>query len=450
MAAKNNRLNRINTEKIVRKYISQIKNNNTNKFMHTFMKKIKEDEEIKIRTILKQIITYENSPQIKIIDDIDNILKNWHKIQNYGQKNCGIFINEEYPDRILKCDNILVNLNKILDVIHIESIIPNLFPKIHEIYNLKYTIMEKLNGDLSELCYKILPNELIKITEEFQSQKDQILRYLDLIIPKIDIRLTKEEFLALKPSLFDRFFKLYLEKLLFVLKYITYQVVYLNIILAICGYEYRDNKLDNFSFRIVPNIFAKEHHALLNNKIFFRGILDNTIFTNTFIEINFLDWDSGLRKIDDELQYMDITIFLYKLLFKKQILNFLKYGQIRLLNFYTHIGKYYNMGNNTLISNEPKISSNNHSASKSLPISELFRMDFSLEHLMQLIYDFCYIITKLYPYPNIYELTSKSYGLLLKYGEQLYPEFLKEEQKHLKTNTRKNNLAKTQKNSNTK
>jgi len=430
MASRNNRKN-INIEKIVSIYISKFQNKDTNEFMIKFMKEFKEKEAKKLQEILEKIQTYRNCPKIKILDDIDTILKNWHKIPNSGHQNCGIYISEKFPDKILKCSD--VNFSKIFQVVNIESIVPNLFPKIHEIYNLKYTIMDKVNGDLSVLCYKILPIELISITEEFTPQRDQILRYLDLIIPKMDTRPTKEEFLELKPSLFDRFFRLYLEKLLGVLRYITYQIIFINIILAICGYKYVDNKLDNYSFKIITDRFVKESNPILDNKVFFRGFLDNTLFTNASIEIGYLDWDSGLEQIDDISEYREIFKFLYNLSFNKEILNISTEGQSTTMQFYTHFGKYHKNSNNTLISNEPQISYNNHSASKTFPISHFFNMNLDLNNFFTLILNFCHIINSLYHNPILNDLTVKFYSEFIKYFKHLHPEFFSNQT----TNTRR-------------
>ena len=108
---------------------------------------------------------------------------------NYGQQNCGIFIGyEEHQGRLIKCT---LTHHKIIDTVKQNSqIFSNIFPDIYNYYESEgkwYLEMEKLDGDLTKLIFKILMKKSIdeSIDESEHSKRVSLEYFLDkFLIPK--------------------------------------------------------------------------------------------------------------------------------------------------------------------------------------------------------------------------------------------------------------------------
>lgn len=116
----------------------------------------------------------------------ESFMNNWIKQHNFGQFNCGIFFIKDDNDKIVKCED--YNNSSIIQKLLDNNIF--IFPKIYEIieYNKKYyTIMEKLDGDLTSFLFNYIPNKILndmnldkdyykifyeKIPKTFNSNKD--------------------------------------------------------------------------------------------------------------------------------------------------------------------------------------------------------------------------------------------------------------------------------------
>ena len=98
---------------------------------------------------------------IPLIEELDeNFLDGWRKITNYGQQNCGIFMNDIYIDKLIKCGK-SYDYSK-LDELNSQPLL--IFPKIHtvHIFNSNHYIkMDKLDGDLTQLIFETLLRESI-------------------------------------------------------------------------------------------------------------------------------------------------------------------------------------------------------------------------------------------------------------------------------------------------
>ena len=87
------------------------------------------------------------------------------KINNYGQFNCGIFITK---DKLIKCDAYNRNRSDLFDELNIKlenSGMRNIFPKVYDVKILNgtaFTEMQKLDGDLTNLMFEIIPQNILK------------------------------------------------------------------------------------------------------------------------------------------------------------------------------------------------------------------------------------------------------------------------------------------------
>jgi hypothetical protein len=111
----------------------------------------------------------------KYYHDDNTFLNSWKNIVQHGQQNCGIFVSDEYPDKIMKCEISLnetkyEEYNDLTKKLLMENIrISPIFHEIHIFNNQIYTIMDKLDGDLTKLIYEELLKYIIgnmNITEE--------------------------------------------------------------------------------------------------------------------------------------------------------------------------------------------------------------------------------------------------------------------------------------------
>jgi hypothetical protein len=130
----------------------------------------------------------------------------WKSINNSGQQNCGIFINEKYPDYIVKCTtNINMNNIKIANK-------SKLFPKIINILKRTqkkttttrtkidkteimvdrneeekyYTTMQKFDGDITSIYFDLFPKTVLNsMINKGEINKEQEKSLFDLFLGKI-------------------------------------------------------------------------------------------------------------------------------------------------------------------------------------------------------------------------------------------------------------------------
>jgi hypothetical protein len=105
---------------------------------------------------------------------------NWSKITNSGQQNCGVFLSEEKPDKILICRG---SIGKVDDLEYVQSR-GIFFPILYNIYSLDdkyYMEYEKMEGDITSIFYSKIPQEIAN-SEKYVSNKEQLLYFFDLKI----------------------------------------------------------------------------------------------------------------------------------------------------------------------------------------------------------------------------------------------------------------------------
>ena len=327
---------------------AEIKNN----WSENFDRRFKQNQNIKNKQIskeLNEIFVRRSENKILYSNNENNtFLLGWNEIENSGQKNCGIYLNVDKPNLIMKCEH--VDKPKILSLLQIREKIPQikLFPKIYEIHNNKYIIMDKLDGDLTQLCFEILPKEILRLDAQYNGQEIQILNYLKKINPKKK----KINNLSEKPEIFDVFFNTFIQQLKYLLQFLTFHLIYLEFILGYTGFIYKDRKLDNYAFKFddedINGKFGKFGNHFLNNKTYFKRILPGSIFATQFIDVMFLDWNSGLYPISSENNYLyyDIYNHINILYNENQIINYRKYGQSNISTFLTFGNTKYNRNRN--------------------------------------------------------------------------------------------------------
>jgi hypothetical protein len=278
----------------------------------------------------KKYIKYKNKYlNLKQIKGGNKLLEGWSDIPNTGRQNCGIFINLKEKDKIMKCSGTIANINavnNINDKIH-------LFPIIYSVDQLDlnyYTIMEKLDGDISDIFYKFIPNNIINKLDLEKDIKYDIMQLFKLkingqkkffYIENIKENSILEEFKNSKVSL--KLFDTVIEKIIYTIKN-NYQNIIegmfdLKFKLYTLGYTYTDNKFDNFGYK-----FADEGIKILDKKFIFY----------------FLDYDSGLGEFnnnEDKSNY--IKTILYELNNK-----YITYGINGGYNLTTFLDSYIHFG----------------------------------------------------------------------------------------------------------
>ncbi len=113
-------------------------------------------------------------------------LDEWKKIENSGQRNCGIFLSDLYPNFILKCDTDWT-LTGLKDSIEINNSI-QLFPKVIDstiIGKEVYITMQKFDGDIANMYLNIFPTIVLdKMIEDGLIDKEEKELLFELFIGK--------------------------------------------------------------------------------------------------------------------------------------------------------------------------------------------------------------------------------------------------------------------------
>lgn len=123
--------------------------------------------------------------------DNTNFLEGYNEINNSGQHNCGIYISLDNK-KIIKCK---CDPNEKLDFIIEKYPDYKIFPKVFNYYLYKkddektfYCKMEKFEGDVTELLYELLPQQILnKMVEEqiiTENDKNNYYNIFFLLIPK--------------------------------------------------------------------------------------------------------------------------------------------------------------------------------------------------------------------------------------------------------------------------
>lgn len=108
----------------------------------------------------------------------NDILYGWKAIKNFGQHNCGIFINDDEPDKIIKCEY----GNKCSEKFNMVNIINKqmqLFPIIYNLFEINdkcYIKMEKMDGDITNIFLDIIPKMTLNKMNVDENTKENIMK----------------------------------------------------------------------------------------------------------------------------------------------------------------------------------------------------------------------------------------------------------------------------------
>jgi hypothetical protein len=225
---------------------------------------------------------HENEPIV-----LNSIPSNWKILVNRGQNNCGIYLAN---NKIIKCD-CAMNKNGFRDFLkkHNGKFFPYVYPENYIYQNKKYCVMEKMDGDLTDLllvksidtvlddsyfanlshqekeCYKILFNIIQNRTMPFDIES--------IILENKDL-LNNSQIDRCK---FDIFLILLKQHICNIIRLLRPLIAELKFALIKEDHRYGDNKFDNYAYKI----------------------------ENGEIKIKFLDWESGFAPYrDDEFDYI--------------------------------------------------------------------------------------------------------------------------------------------------
>jgi hypothetical protein len=177
-----------------------------NKYINIKKKYLLAQEKVKSELFDEQRIYGGNNDVIH--DPTNGFLDGWTEIPNSGQFNCGIFINNDKPNNIMKCESWHVLTDGTIFAKELEGILEHqVFPKIHNIYfgsdKKSYIEMEKLDGDVTEFLFNVLGDMVLDELEYTEPVKE--------LIQKLHQLKTSRTIGDTFPSGFSQFNKNYLE-----------------------------------------------------------------------------------------------------------------------------------------------------------------------------------------------------------------------------------------------
>lgn len=268
--------------------------------------------------IIGKIVT-----ELPIIDE--DYLSSYKQISSTGQRNCGIYISENDPSKLIKCTNSsseilyyltiqkMVNLGKLPD-----NIIPKLY-NIHKEYDEKkfYITMSREAGSISDYIFETyIPR---KLTEKFGKG---ILNIYNLMLPRILL----DRSLSYQLSNYDIPFLIFInfdeQELEYISKFLNY-------------FDMKTNK-SAYSLAEIANAVYENKMQNISKKIN-DGLI--TIY-NTFNEVN----KYGKKKQFEEL-FDDLKINKYILTENKLVTEVisLKNKLNNIQNMFSNLSENYNV-----------------------------------------------------------------------------------------------------------
>lgn len=262
------------------------------------------------------------------IADIKSLPREWMKVVDNGQHNCGIYVNPANKNRIIKCVRREMSENNYPIDVRTQEINRDIgfhiFPEIYNYYKITnepsriLIEMERFDNDVTYLLMEYLPHICARsmgLDQQIETDLLNILWYkmpstnynprFDIVYPlnqKVDEPSVKndkcdkfvEEFAnsMLTLSIYNEFMKIYIEALNLYLPMINEQIFVLQYRLLKIGYRYFDNKFDNYAFT-----FADEN-------IEYMGVQwgDRNRIGDKYFFLHIIDWDSGLEEVNKEFE----------------------------------------------------------------------------------------------------------------------------------------------------
>ena len=217
----------------------------------------------------------------------------WKELSNSGQKNCGIFINEEDPLVLMKCGS---KIDKsVIDINATAHIFPHTYEECeNETFKQPSVIMEKLDGDITHIYFNILVNEtlnemytdtriiqsiktIFNIKTPFTLQRTGSYEKYNALLTQIS------ESNLINIEMYDNFITNLFKKWDEYYKVISKEIIKIKLKLLELGYDYTDMKYDNFGYKLEDVLISGDYRGTDIPRLF-----------GKYFYVFCLDWDSGL------------------------------------------------------------------------------------------------------------------------------------------------------------
>lgn len=293
---------------------------------------------------------------VETLPDMYEFSKTWKSLNNSGQQNCGIFISEQYPDRIIKCTtNIFSTLKDISQEIN-QKVEFNIFPEIYRSFKFAsdpsqkiYIEMERFDCDVTDMLMDKLPKLVIESMNLDQKTSEQLFDIVRMKMPStvpsdvygimftmspltikivenrktLELPNTDDELVKLGDKLgvkktwddvkkvrnavelFNRFHEKFSDSDLTYNIYKEFMAKYIDsldeILIGVNQQIFLiRQKLYRFGYRYVDNKFDNYAVTLTNEPVKYLGVDwgKRCMLGSQYYQIHILDWDSGLSKCD--------------------------------------------------------------------------------------------------------------------------------------------------------
>lgn len=240
-------------------------------------------------------------------EPLQHFLLGYYEMPNYGQMNCGIFISDTERDKLIKCDSTNREILPLIAKLNAEQ---SLFPKIYDVFDdpdsaQYYVKMQRMRGDITSLFYDYFPTKVLADMHLDSQTAASIMKIFNAKIPKTQGNLSihvgneiTEDIGSLLAQMrdyfsdvdvnfdtYDNFMQTLLDEISAHYDNIISGIIRLKIELYKEGYEYTDNKFDNFGYIFVDRTDVQD--------------TDINIGDDVWIRLYILDWGSGLSEADD-------------------------------------------------------------------------------------------------------------------------------------------------------
>lgn len=245
-----------------------------------------------LKTYLRDGVNPDHFNSVKVINENEEFLTNWKMLPNSGNNNCGFYISEINPDKILICRSTnFTTLNpifmqEITRVLHISKIKSNLITKYYNTYKINnkyYVECERMNGDLTSYFINYIPKNVAIINGHHDCNNVSDIENLfksgkinEIKLKKIINDIVEE---------YKRFTKIMIKDL----TKIRFELLKL-------GYACSDNKLDNFGYTLI----SESNHPVI--KIIDYGVV-REIFHDEISKSNIFE---AVKKIDPYVNQLKI------------------------------------------------------------------------------------------------------------------------------------------------
>jgi len=234
-----------------------------------------------------------------------NFLSEWKKVSIHGKQNCGIYISDVYPDRILKCTQesrfkTMTNTHNIgrrLDLkgVHIIPYTYNIYAKKHD--NI-YVEMERMTGSVKQLIYDRIPKMVLDGMDVDDHIKSDIWFIYTRMSPFFkDNHVTKnlkklKKATYLTYNIYESFMNRTMDSINDIIPTLRRQIIMTRVHIYLEGYKRTDNHLNNYAYTLSD---SNDKHMNINWN-------HNKLINDKFLKVYMIDFDS-LSEKDESTTY---------------------------------------------------------------------------------------------------------------------------------------------------